>query len=253
MTFSPHQAGRRAFTLIEVLIAAVAFAMVLAAINTVFYTALRLENRSSASFDESLMLQQTLTILKRDLANIVVPGGTLCGPFQTTPTATLSGENTNSNSSLMPASTMMSAGQVSPYLYTRTAVVDEVSPFGEIQKVSYLLQASTNRSEGQDLFRSVVRNLLPSVDEQTVLQPLMTNVQSVLFDYYDGVQWRQTWDSSTADPRTGLTNAMPHAVRVQITLASEQAQRRTALPIELVVPLTVQARTNQTVQVEGQQ
>jgi hypothetical protein len=37
--------------------------------------------------DASLPLQQTLAILKRDLANLVPPGGTLCGELQTTPSS----------------------------------------------------------------------------------------------------------------------------------------------------------------------
>src|SRR5436309_5204412 len=76
----PHESAPcrpNAFTLIEVLIAAAAFAIVLAAINAVFYSALRLRNKTAAALDEALPLQQAVAIIKRDLANIVVPGGTL--------------------------------------------------------------------------------------------------------------------------------------------------------------------------------
>ena len=49
---------QRAFTLLELLIAVVAFAIVLAAINGVFYSALKLRNRSAASLEKSLPLTQ---------------------------------------------------------------------------------------------------------------------------------------------------------------------------------------------------
>src|SRR5258706_2956762 len=74
------------FTLLEVLIATVAFAIVLAAINAVFYGALRLRNQTVGTLDEAATLQHALAMIYRDLANVVVPGGTLSGTLQTTPT-----------------------------------------------------------------------------------------------------------------------------------------------------------------------
>ena len=103
---------------------------------------------------------------------------------------------------------------------------------------------STNGSVGRDLFRSVTRNLLATVEEQPVLQPLVSRVENIYFSYYDGSQWRDTWDSTTPDTTTGQTNMLPTAIKVQIQPAGEQ--RRQALPpaIELVVPILVEARTN---------
>src|SRR6185295_3602218 len=92
-----NNSGSRGFTLIEILIAVTAFAIVLAAINTVFYAALRLRNKTALALDEALPIQQTVAIMKRDFANIVVPGGTLFGAFQTTPTLGLNTQNGNSS------------------------------------------------------------------------------------------------------------------------------------------------------------
>ena len=74
----------RGFTLLEVLIASVAFAIVLAAINAVFYGALRLRNKTVDALEQALPMQQALAVIQRDLANLVVPGGTLAGALQTT-------------------------------------------------------------------------------------------------------------------------------------------------------------------------
>lgn len=241
---APSARGQaRAFTLMEVLIAVVAFAIVLAAINGVFYGALRLRNKTVASFDEALPLQQTLAIIKRDLANIVLPGGTLSGSLQSTPTTGLNmtGNNTASPAVIVP-------GQACPSFFTATGISDETSPFAEVQKVAYLLIDSTNGTAGKDLFRSVTRNLLPSLQEQPVQKPLLSGVQAVSFFFYDGSQWRNTWDSTIADTKTGLTNTLPQAIKVQLALASERTGRFAPAPIELVVPLVIQARTNETTQ-----
>jgi type II secretion system protein J len=228
--------AKRGFTLLEILIAVVVFSIVLAAINTVFFGALRLRNKAVESIEAGLPLQRALAVIHRDLANLVVPGGTLSGVLQTTST------------------TNLIAGLSSPSFYSSTGVIDETSPWAEIQRISYLLVESTNRTGGRELVRAVTRNLLPgTAEELPAEQWLMSGVDGIAFSYYDGTQWRDAWDSTTADQTTGQTNNLPRAIKVQIQLASEQGGRAapTVAPIELVVPILVQARTNQTQQAAG--
>ena len=243
------------FTLLELLLAVAAFALVLAAINGVFYGALKLRNKAVAGFDESLPLQQTLTILKRDLANIVVPGGTLSGTLQTSANSGMnssasssSSSSTSSSSSGINTSTLvnngMVLGQSSPTIYTATGSLDETSPFAEVQKVSYQLVSSTNLSStGRDLVRSVTRNLLPTLQDQAVKQSLLTGVQSITFQFHDGTQWRDAWDSTTAD-----SARLPRAIKVQLQMAAEPSARTLPTPVELVVPLLVDGGSNTTAQ-----
>jgi type II secretion system protein J len=234
----------QAFTLLEVLIASVAFAIVLASINAVFYGAVRLRNKAVDSFDQAVPMQHALAILKRDLANIVAPGGTLSGTLQTTPNTGQSGQ---SASALLSQTTAGLPGQSSPAFYTATGIIDETTPWAEVQKVSYFLTASTNGSFGKDLFRSVTRNLLPSLVDQPVQQPLLSGVQTINFLFYDGTQWRDTWDSTTEQTK------LPRAVKVQIGMAAEEKNRLAPPPIELVVPLLVDGGTNSTSQATGGQ
>src|SRR5207244_72734 len=56
---------RRGFTLLELLIAVSIFAIVLAAINGVFYAAMRLQRSATRNVEESLPVQQVLTLIKR--------------------------------------------------------------------------------------------------------------------------------------------------------------------------------------------
>jgi general secretion pathway protein J len=238
-TTQSRRSGEPGFTLLEILIAVTAFAIVLAAINAVFYSALRLRTKAHESFENAVPLQRALSIIKRDLENIVLPGGTLSGSLQTTPTANLS-----MNSSGGAAGTASTTpGQVGPNFFTASGIIDETSPFAEVQRVSYALLDSTNGGFGRDLFRSVSRNLLPSLEGEPLLQPLVGGVQALAFLYYDGSQWRDSWDTTVGDARTGLTNVLPQAIKVQLALAS-QGTRSELNPVELVVPLTLQARTN---------
>src|SRR5437660_12636114 len=80
-----RQAG---FTLLELLIAISIFAMVLTAINGVFYAAMRLQSKTSRSVEEGVPLQQAVGVLKRDLQGIVLPGGVLGGSLQSGTTTT---------------------------------------------------------------------------------------------------------------------------------------------------------------------
>ena len=77
---APRQ--RRAFTLIELLLALSIFAMVLVAVNSVFYGALRLRNASSRAVDAALPVQQTVSIIRHDLLSAIPPSGGLAGDFK---------------------------------------------------------------------------------------------------------------------------------------------------------------------------
>ena len=245
MTVRPHNPVGRltAFTLMEVMIAMVAFAIVLTAINGVFYGAVQLRNRTVRSIDEAVGVQQALTLLQRDLANLVVPGGTLGGALQTTRTSAGTAGGSSSQGSQAGALASMTPvsqpGQGSPALHTSTGQVDETSPWGDTQTVTYYLSPSTNGSAGKDLIRAVTRNLLPTVQQQSSYTTLMGGLQSIFFLYHDGAQWLDTWDSTTQEM------PLPRAIKVQLVLAAEPG--RPAKPaLELVVPIFAQGPTNQT-------
>ena len=209
---------RSAFTLLELLIAVSIFAIVLAAINTVFYSALRLRNKTAAALDEALPLQQALLAMKRDLAGLVPPGGMVSGTLQTTVQTSLD-------------------GQVSPDFYTATGTLDDLVPWGDVQKISYLLRASNNGGFGKELIRATTRNLLAIIQEPPEEQSLLNGVENLTFSFYDGTQWQTTWDSAAQ------TN-LPTAIKVEIQLARTNALPEA--PIALVVPIHVHSRTNST-------
>jgi len=217
---------RPAFTLLELLIAVSIFAIVLAAINTIFYSALKLRNKTSDMLDKSAPVEQALRIIKRDLSSLVPPDGALSGQLQTTPT------------------TNGMVGASGTVFYCANGVVGDTTPFGDIQKVSYALVQGTNRYAGMDLVRLVSRNILSPVQEDPMGQLLMSGVQQLTFTYYNGSQWVDSWDSATQDPK------LPAGIKVELQMATDPDAGNTIapMPIAMIIPILVQARTNQTAQ-----
>ncbi|MGV3772913.1 MAG: type II secretion system protein GspJ [Verrucomicrobiales bacterium] len=210
------------FTLLELLLAMVVFAVVVMAVNSIFYGALRLRNKTNDSVTRSVEVEHALKTIKRDLANIVPPGGTMTGELQTQTVGGMSGANR-------------------PVMYTSTGLMNEVVPFGQVQKVSYTVAAGGEFSaSGKDLYRNITRNLLPQTQEDMVSELLLSGVESLTFQYYDGTQWRNSWDSATE------TTKLPLAIKAQLILGEGGESRVLPQPIELVVPITVTASTNQT-------
>lgn len=233
-----------AFTLLELLLAILVFSVVLGAIHVVFFSAFKLRNHASDAIERALPLQQALAIIKRDLANLVPPGGTLSGALQSTPTLSTTSSGGSMSGSLNHDN--------SPQFYTAVGIIDDNvnRPWGEIECVSYSVEASTNNTPGQDLYRKVTRNLLPIMANEPEKQFLMSGVDTITFRYYNGTAWQDTWDSTQADATTGLTNNLPSAIKLELQLHNENYSAGQPAPVELVVPIMVLARTNQTAVIE---
>jgi len=217
-----NRRSHRGFTLLEILIATAVSAIVLVAIQTVFYGALRLRNTTTEHIENDLTLQRTLGLVRRDLAGLMLPGGTLSGALQTDPSSTLAQDT---------------AGErISPDFYTDSGKIDGWTPYSEVQMVTYYLAAATDGSNSKTLVRSVTRNLLPAQDATPDDQLLLPGVTSADFLFYDGTEWTDTWDST-------VTSTLPTAVKFRVQLAAQSAN---ASPIELVVPVFVTTATSAT-------
>jgi len=221
----------KGFTLIEMLLAVAICAIVLVAINGVFATAVRLRDKTSQTVEDSLPVNRALNILCRDLKGAVGPGGWFQGDFRcgvqaVGATMGLSGE----------------AGSAGLDFFTSTGTMSDKAPWGDIQEVFYELKTPSDRNQtGMDLVRCVNRNVLATMTQTPDVQCLMSHVQALQFDCYDGTQWRNTWDTSTTD-----TN-LPVAVRIRIQLCPEEGQGNlNERPLEMLVPLITQPRETAT-------
>lgn len=208
------------FTLIEVLLALAISAIVLVAISLAFTGAFQLREHSSARLDQSLPVERAIDLMRRDLKNVVPPGLMLAGPLQSG--AFQGGVDANDGIQI----------------YTSTGLITPNNPWGDIQKVTYGLQSSSDSTNGsKDLIRAVTRNLLSTGAEDEDDQRIMSGVQSVSFSYYDGSEWLDTWDDTTQ------TN-LPFAVRVNLQLAAPDSSSPPPKPVQLLVPLMAQVDTN---------
>jgi type II secretion system protein J len=215
------------FTLLEVMLAMAVCAIALAAINGMFFGALRLRDTTLRAVDESQPAQLAASTIRRDLASAMSPttNGFMTGDFRVGDITSM-GLNQN----------------VSIEMYTTTGALRDDEPWGEVQRVTYELRPSAGGAadRGQDLIRSVSRDLLATITPVPEDQWMMGHVQNLTFDCYDGTQWRNTWDTTSGD-----TN-LPMAVRVTIQLAGESPDDpRARQPIVLLVPIDSLTRTNQ--------
>lgn len=215
-----------AFTLIEMILAIGVAAIVLIAVNAVFFTSLHLRDDTADMVDAATPIDATVTFLKRDLQCVVTPtNGTskvLSGGFRV-------GDG------------ITSVGVSDPVVIemcTATGALSDSQPWGDIQRVTYELKNSAvANAVGRDLYRTVLRNLLatttPVVDDQL----MMSGVASVKFSCYDGATWQDAWDTTSV---TAVNTNLPFAVKVEIKMAGNaQAQ-----PIEMIVPIDSLSRTN---------
>jgi type II secretion system protein J len=219
--------GRRAtgFTLIEMILAIGIAALVLTTVTSVFFTSLRLRDDAADMVDAAAPVDSAMAFIKRDLQCAVTP--------------------TNGTSKVMSGGfrtgNLNSVGQADPVaveMYTATGTLSDTAPWGDIQRVTYELKASTAPSaQGRDLYRTVSRNLLALSTPDISDQLLLSGVASLKFSCFDGLQWNDVWD--TTDPSSTYTN-LPQAVRVDIQMAGSSQMQ----PIELVVPIDTQSRTN---------
>jgi type II secretory pathway component PulJ len=198
-------------------------AIVLAAANAVFFTALHLRNATSDAVDAASPVDQALAILRRDLQCAVTPkpGGLMSGDFK-----------------IGNVTTTGISDPVAAEIYTATGALSDSAPWGDIQRVTYELKTSTTGAAGTDLYRTISRNILATATPDVEDQLMIRGVSSVQFSGYDGAQWNTAWD--TTDTTSANTN-LPVAVRVDIQLAGGGMDRA---PIEILVPIDSQTRTN---------
>jgi len=212
--------NQRGFTLMEVMFATMAFALILLVMQMTFSGVLGLRNRVQKRVDQQAILSQAMTIMKRDLENMIVTGGLMAEGLICT----------EMGSPDMPNDQLE--------FYSTTGVVSDQFPWGDVQKVGYLLgvdpMQTVTTNLGQALMRLSLNTLPLEANEEPPVETLMLdNVRSMQFEFFDGLQWLQTWDSNVNEP------AVPLAVRAIVEAFTDNPNptRRQTRIWEILVPI----------------
>lgn len=220
--------GRRAFTLLELLIATAVGAVVLLVINATFFSALRLHTATHDRIDQDLELQRALAIIRRDLTGIMLPAN----PNSTT--TSLRGQlSTESFSS--STGELVDGERISPDITTSSGRIDGWNAFADVQLVAYYLQPDATGRNTKTLVRAVTRNLLPVQDYEATAEKLLPGVLTASMSFYDGYDWIETWDSAT-------TSTLPSAIKLTLVIAPKSTSGLNTFnpaPVELIVPVLV--------------
>ena len=227
------------FTLIELMLAAVAAAMILVIINGIFVRAIHLRDDATERVRTTRLRARAERALRDDLQSALVSGGILA--------STLTG---GTNSTGGPGGAGFPG-------YLKLTATNGRSAGGtvasDVQQVEYYVtkdpNAGPNTPNSGVLVRATTRDLLASVPVVAREETLLAGVQSLQVQFYDGTNWLDTWefdsDTANASASTGGTTittgntTLPEAIRVDVRLYAKPGDLP-APPVEVLVPWVTQ-------------
>jgi type II secretion system protein J len=200
------------FTLIEILIATAASALILVAIYTMFSGAVRMRDRATEGSREARLRSRAASVIRNDLRGGIISGGSLA--------ATLTGSRSSAET------------QFPGYLrFTTTTGRDsEDEQFGDIQEVEYFVAAASDPADRKSgvLVRAINRTLLAPVREVTREESLLGNVEALEIEFYDGSSWIDSWEVNESD------SSLPQAIRIRIRQSAPDESSAAPPPIEIL-------------------
>lgn len=217
--------AKRAFTLIELLLALAACAVLLTAVYGVFSRAVHLRDNATEHVREARVRARAETVLRNDLRNARISGGTLAAELE----GSQSGQS----------------GKFPGYLrFTTTTAQDLVEnaldvPATDLQRVEYYVATDPNGTDpgAGRLVRTVEHDLLQTLEQSAPEEPLLPGVESMEVAFFDGTSWQESWDYTES-------KTVPEAVRVRIQPSADasnaKGSKTKAAPIEVLVPWTTQ-------------
>lgn len=213
---------RRCFTLIEVLVAAFAMAILIAALVVPVQGAMRERERANAADAEAFRINRVLDRVRDDLDGLLIPGSDLTGQFVGTKNDTQDGRR----------DTFTFATSAAGF----RAGLDST---GGCVRVEYELSES-DTGTGYDWIRTETLNPLSEDADATVESVMLANVWTLELAFYDGTTWQESWDSSA-------NNGLPQAIELTFTLPPEDSQQDTAdLPTyRLLIPVLIESAEEQ--------
>jgi len=183
---SPKELNK-GFTLLEVLIAIAIFSIISLSSFTIFDTVLKGDETAKERSERHNELQRAFLIIERDITQIARRSIRLNGEA---PLARLIQSSSDSFASEEQAIAFVRNGWTNPGL---------LLPRSDMQAVAYRLTEETLQRLHFNFVDSVV-------GEEPKIRPLISDVTTLAFEYYDGKKWQETWDN----------NSLPLAVAIVI-------------------------------------
>ncbi len=200
---------RSRFTLLELLTAAMASAVLMAALLTVVAVAWKLQERAVDRQAVAVPRDAVSRLMRGDLLAAVPPNGILAGPLLAE--AVEVGDQRTDTLEFVAA--------------IGGAAWEQVGP--ELAKINYYLLERDTPGE-YDLIRTEESNLLAVEIEEPEEIVLLRGVVGFELNFHDGTDWVTGWDSTVQE------NQLPVAVQVRILFAERDG--RIPLPLALVLP-----------------
>lgn len=202
----------RAFTLVEVLIAGLAAAVLLTALYGVFGRSMRLRDQAVDRTTEMAARQQAVNLLREDLANGLVSGGVLAEGMA---------GGRESTTTRFPGFLRLT---------TTTGRNSEEERLGDVQQVAYYVVPDPNRNDSGFLVRAVDRVLLAPLREPQREEVLLQRVSQLEVRFYDGSAWVEPWEVFELDL------PLPEGVSVTIHRSRPESGGRELAPIQIYIP-----------------
>lgn len=226
------------FTLIEVVLAIGAAAILLAALYGLASKVIKLRDKATDHLRDAMVQAHAVSVLKNDLLNGRIVSTAMRG-------------------GIVGMETPPNGASFKGYLrFTTTTGRDTAdTQYGDTQEVEYYIDSDpqSDSTEAGVLVRTIDHVLLadnPAIQSE---ERLLSGIQELQLEFYDGTDWQTSWDSATstttgsssssstgtATPSSSAssttTSTPPKGVRVRIIpyVAKGGAPRP---PIEVVVP-----------------
>lgn len=181
---------RRAFTLLELLLAIAITAILAATVYASLMIATHTRDRAAEAVGKDRALTLALDLIRRDLQSAPPPTGTIAGAFI----------GTNDN-----------AFDTISFTTTNTFLPPD-GRLSDLINVNLLLMEDTGGEDTRSmmLVREVTTNLLSTATTQPGAQVLARGITGLDLAYSDGADWLDDWDSTQHD------NTLPLAVKVTL-------------------------------------
>ena len=197
MKNSRHQT---AFTLLEVLMSISLITVIAGSLYATLHISFKSRDAAMDAVEGPVRAELSLEKLRTNFESAVIPRGLLAGPFMGEDEVADSGEDSDA----------LMFHCVAP-----GTMMDEQR--SDIQVVEIICQEEEegNPDKGMMLLRRVTQNSLASTEEEPEEEVLCRGIHSMNIRYFDGLDWVDSWDSTTED------DILPSAVEITLQLRSK--------------------------------